>query len=74
MKKNVDNRPAPDQDNPEEGEFVVHQSLMEVEELLEQRLENKPRGENSLKLWRKDVNRMVEEINFICGWNKHKKV
>lgn len=71
MKKNVDNRTVEPEDMPD---FEVSTSIFELTEILEQRLENKPRGTNSLAQWRKDVNRSIEEINTILGFNKYKKV
>ena len=72
--KKVDGKPPITQDDPEDYEFVVTISLMELEEELEQRLENRPKGKNSEIQWKKDVNRLVKDINEQLGWNKHKLI
>lgn len=47
----------------EDYQFVVTEGLLELHEMLEQRLANPPKGENSLKQWNKDVKNLKSEID-----------
>lgn len=55
----------------EHREFVVTETLMELEEELEQRLDNIPKGEQSLKQWNKDIDKLQKEINERLGYDKY---
>lgn len=72
--KSVDGVNRRTSDEPLELDFEVVVSLYELEEMLEQRLDNKPQGEKSEKQWKRDVNDLVDEINTIVGFNKWSKV
>lgn len=47
----------------EDYQFVVTEGLLELHEMLEQRLANPPKGENSLRQWNKDIDQLNLEIS-----------
>lgn len=75
MKKSVDGYDALSSDNPpDEVNFTIKYSPLDLIELLEQRLENEPKGVVSHKQWRKDVNRMIDELESVYDIKTWKKV
>ena len=50
-------------DNPEESNSQVDQSLQELIEMMDQKLENKPKSENLLRSWKGEVNNLAYTIN-----------
>lgn len=51
------------QDNPDESNVWVSHSLSELIDMIDQKLENKPKGEKRFDIWRGEVNNLVSEIN-----------
>lgn len=73
MQKTVDNTPTPNQDNPSFGCFSVRETHMDLIEIIDQKLENKPRGEVSLKVWKKELHFLINQINSSLGFNYYDK-
>lgn len=50
-------------DDPTEEQDLVEQSLPELIEMVEQKLENRPTAEKLITLWRGEVNNLIKEVN-----------
>lgn len=55
-------KPVQSDDITEDYQFVVTESLLDLYELLEQKQANKPKGENSLRQWSKDIAELNKQI------------
>lgn len=73
MKKTVDNKPAPDQDNPDCHNIVVRESVLALIEMTDQKIENRPLGEKGFTLWKKEVGYLIDFINNKLGFSYYDK-
>lgn len=61
-------------DDPDESPIIINNSLDELIEMVDQKLENVPKSENLLKSWKSECNNLISEINYRAGTKLYKAV